>query len=105
MGRFGEARAEEYQELIRQLDEFSALPLQKRAVGRLSRLRSRFQEIVEVDFFESPLQKRAGELLPKADASRVTVQKPETPKITPRDYKSTVWGTRPRPGVNRSPSP
>src|SRR5467141_2117378 len=45
IGRFAEARAREYQELIKQLDAFSALPLQKRAVGRLSRLRSRFQEI------------------------------------------------------------
>src|SRR5712671_2564689 len=102
--RFAEARAQEYQELIRQLDEFSAMPMQKRAVGRLSRLRSRFQEIVEVDFFESPLQKRAGELLAKADAARVTTRKPETRKIDPRDYKSRVWVTRPRPGVDRSAS-
>src|SRR6267378_2614977 len=86
--RFAEARAQEYQELIRQLDEFSALPLEKRAVGRLSRLRSRFQEIVEVDFFESPMQKRAGELLAKADAARVTTRKPEMRKIDPHDYKS-----------------
>jgi hypothetical protein len=104
IGRFAEAREREYQELIGQLDEFSALPPQKQAVGRLSRLRSRFQEIVEVDFFESPLQKRAGELLAKADAARVTTRKPETPKIDPRDYKSRVWVTRPRPGVDRSAS-
>lgn len=104
IGRFADARAQEYQELIRQLDEFSALPLEKRAVGRLSRLRSRFQEIVEVDFFESPLQKRAGELLAKADAARVTTRIPETPKIDPRDYKRRVWVTRPRPGVDRSAS-
>jgi hypothetical protein len=104
IGRFAEAREREYQELIGQLDEFSALPPQKQAVGRLSRLRSRFQEIGEVDFFESPLQKRAGELLAKADAARVTTRKPETPKIDPRDYKSRVWVTRPRPGVDRSAS-
>src|SRR5712671_2853204 len=104
IGRFAEARAQEYGELIRQLDEFSALPLEKRAVGRLSRLRSRFQEIVEVDFFESPMQKRAGELLAKADAARVITRKPETPKTNPRDYKSRVWVTRPRPGVDRSAS-
>src|SRR5467141_2699054 len=84
MGRFAEARAEEYQELIRQLDEFSALPLQKQAVGRLSRLRGRFQEIVEVDFFESPMQKRAGELLAKADAARVATRKIQMPKVEPR---------------------
>ena len=104
IGRFVEARAREYQELIRQLDEFSALSLQKRAVGRLSRLRSRFQEIVEVDFFDSPLQKRAAELLAKADAARVTIRKPDIPKLDPRDYKARVWVTRPRPGVDRSAS-
>jgi hypothetical protein len=104
IARFAEARAREYQELIGQLDEFSALPLQKRAIGRLSRLRSRFQEIVEVDFFGSPLQKRAGELLAKADAARVTTRMSETPKIDPQDYKNRVWVTRPRPGVDRSAS-
>ena len=37
VARFAEARTREYQELIRQLQEFSSLPLQKQAVGRLSR--------------------------------------------------------------------
>src|SRR6202521_255562 len=104
IGRFAEARAREYQELIRRLYEFAALPLQKRAVGRLSRLRSRFQEIVEVDFFDSPLQKRAGELLAKADVARVTSRLPERQKINPRDYKNRVWQPRPRPGGDRSAS-
>src|SRR5580765_6239923 len=36
IGRFVEAREREYQELIEQLDEFSVLPPQKQAVGRLS---------------------------------------------------------------------
>src|SRR6267154_2613724 len=98
IGRFAEARAREYQELIHQLDEFSALSLQKRGVGRLSRLRSRFQEIVEVDFFDSPLQKRAVELLAKADAARVTSRKPDIAKIDPRDYKARLWITRPKIG-------
>jgi hypothetical protein len=104
IGRFAEARAREYQELIRQLDEFSALPLQKRAVGRLSRLRSRFQEIVEVDFFDSPLQKRVGELLAKADAARLTTPTAEARKINSQDYQNRVWVTRPRPGVDRCAS-
>jgi hypothetical protein len=104
IGRFAEARTREYQELIRQLQEFSSLPLQKQAVGRLSRLRSRFQEIVEVDFFDSPLQKRVGELLSRADASRLATRVPETATIRARDYKRKVWVTRPRPGVDRSAS-
>ena len=72
--RFAEARAREYQELIRQLQEFSTLPPQKQAVGRLSRLRSRFQEIVEVDFFASPLQKRVAELLDDQVACTVDLE-------------------------------
>ncbi len=102
--RFAEARTCEYRELIRQLQEFSSLPPQKQAVGRLSRLRSRFQEIVEVDFFESPLQKRVGELFARADAARVATRAPVFAVIRPRDYKGRVWVTRPRPGVDRSAS-
>src|SRR6267154_349595 len=71
IGRFAEARAREYQELIRHLQKFSDIPQPKRALGHLSRLRSRFQEIVEVDFFSSPLQKRAAALLTNADAVRL----------------------------------
>src|ERR1700720_949046 len=104
VARFAEVRAREYQELIRQLQEFSSMPPQKQAVGRLSRLRSRFQEIVEVDFFASPLQKRVAELLARADAARVTTRPQESRKINSRDYKNRVWVTRPRPGVDRSAS-
>jgi hypothetical protein len=104
MERFAEAREREYQELIRQLQEFSSLPPQKQGVGRLSRLRSRFQEIVEVDFFPSPLQKRVGELLSHADAARMATRIPAFAAIRPQDYKIRVWVTRPRPGVDRSAS-
>jgi hypothetical protein len=104
MARFAEARTREYQELIRQLQEFSSLPLQKQAVGRLSRFRGRFQEIVEVDFFGSSLQKRVAELLARADAARVATRAPVFAAIRPRDYKGRVWVTRPRPGVDRSAS-
>jgi hypothetical protein len=104
IARFAEARAREYQELIRELQTFSSLPVQKRAVGRLSRLRSRFQEIVEVDFFDSPLQKRVGDLLAQADEARVTTRVPEAAPTKRQDYKNRVWVTRPRPGVDRSAS-
>jgi len=104
IGRFAEARSREYQELIRQLQEFSSLPLQKQAVSRLSRLRSRFQEIVEVDFFGSPLQKRVAELLASADSARVATPIPAFTTIRPQDYRSRVWVTRPRPGIDRSAS-
>src|ERR1700693_3971970 len=76
IGRFAEARAREYQELIRELQKFSSLPVQK----------------------------RGGELLVRADEARVTARVPETAQIKPQDYKNKVWVTRPRPGVDRSAS-
>ena len=104
IGRFAEARSREYQQLIRELQKFSSSPVPKRSVGRLSRLRSRFQEIVEIDFFDSPLQKRVGELLEQADAARMASRAPAAAPIDPRDYKGRAWVTRPRPGVDRCAS-
>src|SRR5262245_56129191 len=85
-GRFAEARAREYQELIHKLQTFSSTRAEGKGAGRLSRLRNRFQEIVEVDLFDSPLQKRAQELL--EHATRVRASKGGTPnaKIDSRDY-------------------
>jgi hypothetical protein len=104
IGRFAEARVKDYQELIREIQKFTGKPQQDQSVGRLSRLRSRFEEIVEVDFFGSPLQKRVAELLAKADAGRAAKPKQPTARIDRQKYKNRVWVTRPRPGVDRSAS-
>src|SRR5215471_8170176 len=104
VGRFSEARTREYQGLIRVLQALSSRGEEGKRAGRLKRLRNRFQEIVEVDFFDSPLQKRVRELLDQAASSRAA--KPGSPnvKIDPKDYKRRVWVTRPRPGVDRCAS-
>jgi hypothetical protein len=104
IGRFGEARARDYQELIRDLEEFSSMPQPKRSLSRLSRLRARYQEIVEVDFFDSPLQKRVGELLARADEARIRLHTSQATQVNPKDYRERLWVTRPRPGVDRSAS-
>ena len=104
MGRFSEFRTREYQELIRELQAWSSAPSQKRAAGRLSRLKNRFQEIVEIDFFDSPLQERVRELLKRASMSRAAKPVPQNRKISIKDYKGRVWVTRPRPGVDRCAS-
>jgi hypothetical protein len=105
IGRFAEARAREYQELIRELQTFSSTRVEGKGAGRLSRLRNRFQEIVEVDFFDSPLQKRVQELLEQATRSRAAKSgAAANGKINPKDYRGRVWVTRPRPGVDRCAS-
>lgn len=100
VGRFAEARTREYQELIRELQKLSSIPRHKRALGRLRRLHARFREIVEIDFFDSPLQKRVEELFKRADTSPSSTRK--TSSVNPQEYMGRVWVTRPRPGVDRS---
>jgi hypothetical protein len=100
--RFGEVRDRDYQELIRDVQKFSSIARHKRPPGRISRLRARFREILEIDFFGSPLQKRAQALLAQADASPKVA--PQSPKINPKDYVGQLWVTRPRPGIDRSAS-
>lgn len=104
IARFAEARAEEYRELIREIHKLNSMTPQGQGAGRLSRLRSRFQEIVEVDFFDSPLQKRVAELLAQANATRAAQVKRRAVKIDRRQFSNRVWVTRPRPGVDRSAS-
>jgi hypothetical protein len=101
VARFKEARGREYQELIRELQKISSVSLQK-GTGRLNRLRARFREIVEVDFFNNPLQKRAEQLLVRADKPSTSAG--EASKINPREYVNRTWVTRPRPGIDRSAS-
>jgi hypothetical protein len=104
IGRFAEARSREYQDLIREIEKFIAMPQYERGIGKLTRLRSRFQEIVEVDFFRSPLQKRVAELLASADARGSVKPKQLPAKVKCQDYMNRVWVTRPRPGIDRSAS-
>jgi len=102
IGRFAEARARDYQELIRVLRKLSSLSALKRPGNRISRLKTRFREIVEIDFFHSPLQKRVEELLARADTS--PNREENAAKINPREYVCRDWVTRPRPGIDRSAS-
>jgi hypothetical protein len=104
VGRFSEARTREYQQLIEELDALASNLEKARANSRLGRLRTRFQEIVEVDFFDSPLQRRVQELLEQAALSRAVKPMAQSGRINVKDYKGRVWVTRPRPGVDRCAS-
>jgi len=104
IGRFRESRGKNYQELIRELQQALEKGRDEQWARRLTRLRNRFQEIREVDFFSSPLQKRAAELLAAADAKPTAKPISQSGKINPEDFKNRLWVTRPRPGVDRSAS-
>ena len=102
VARFAEARARDYRELIQEVQEMSSVTRHKAVPARVSRLRARFREIVEIDFFGNPLQKRAEELLARAEAPPTAAEK--RPKANPKDFVGRLWVTRPRPGIDRSAS-
>jgi len=101
VARFQDARSRDYQQLIRALQDYSARASARRKPGGLRRLRARFAEVAEIDFFTSPLRKRAEELL-AADGSPASTAQLE--RINPHDYRGRAWVTRPRPGIDRSAS-
>jgi hypothetical protein len=100
--QFSGARNREYQDLIRQIQTIRATS-ERKGEARLSRLRNRFQEIVDVDFFDSPLQERVRALLEEASSLR-SAKAGVRVKVNPKDYKNRMWVTRPRPGVDRCAS-
>ncbi len=104
VARFAEARAREYRELGRELQEVSSTPPQDRTIRRLSRIKSRFREIVEIDFFRSPLQKRVEAQIAGLDASRSAPGTKQDARVSPKEYRGRLWVTRPRPGIDRSAS-
>jgi hypothetical protein len=102
VGRFAEARARDYQVLIRELRKLASVPPPKRSAARLSRLRQRFQEIVAIDFFGSPLRGRVEELLETVNSpSPLASPTADLGKFSRKNCRGRLWVTRPRPGVDR----
>ena len=102
ISRFGEAREHDYQELLHELQRISTVAPTNVPPGRISRLRARFREIVEIDFFGCPFGERVEQLLSRVEAPP-KVEEPAS-RIRLKDYIGRVWVTRPRPGIDRSAS-
>jgi hypothetical protein len=88
---FVDARSKEYEALLRDVKK-------KKASDNLSRLRRRLQEIVDLDFFASPLRSRVETVLaalenPPAETKSI--------KHGKREFHARTWVTRPRPGIDR----
>ena len=104
-GRFNEARTRDYQGLIKEIEKITSSSSSSRHMVQLGRLRSRFQEIASIDFFECPLQKRAAELISRAEGGTAKSQASVMFGTSRRqDYQRKVWVTRPKPGIDRSAS-
>jgi hypothetical protein len=95
---FLEARGKDYEAMIRELKRYKGAS----KPGQLSRLRRRFEEIVAIDFFNSPLRSRVEQLLANADA-RPDIDAAAGKRTSRRkkEFQKRTWMTRPRPGIDR----
>jgi hypothetical protein len=97
--QFRKVRATDYMELIKDLQKLK--PSAKGPSAQVLRLRRRFEEIVAIDFFTSPLRRKAEEALAQAEQ---TGTKPSVSKKgvgSKAEYQKRTWITRPRPGIDR----
>ncbi len=100
--RFVKARSHDYQELLRELRQFGSVSRANRSSSRLGRLRQRFQEVVAIDFFHSPLRDPVQELLDHLqNGAQSSPASQVTGTVSAKNYHARVWITRPRPGVDR----
>jgi len=64
---FIEARSRDHQKLLHDLRKLLSSPSSQRSAGALKRIRRRFLELQDIDFFASPLRSKLENLLARAD--------------------------------------
>jgi hypothetical protein len=97
--QFRRARSGDYSAVLEELQKVK--PSAMGAAGQIARLRRRFDEIVAVDFFESPIRGKVENALTQAEQPAVKAKTARKGKASKADYQNRTWITRPRPGVDR----
>jgi hypothetical protein len=104
---FNDARARDYDEIAEPLtllikDTKGRKASPEMFSRRLQRLRHRFQEIYEIDFFESSRGQDLGRLFRQAESVESNKRGPERKeRLRTGDYQGKTWITRPRPEIDR----
>jgi len=99
-GMFEEARSRDYQKLLHEVKKLLALSPSRRPGGRLNRIRRRFLDLQDIDFFENRLRTKLENLLAQADESGAQKTSGKA-KRKSGEYVNRLWMTRPRPGIDR----
>lgn len=97
---FVEARSHDYQKLLHETKKLLALAPSRRGTGPLNRIRRRFLELQDIDFFGNPLRSKLESVLAHADESE-TPKPGRGAKRKSGEYVNRLWMTRPRPGIDR----
>jgi hypothetical protein len=106
---FSAARASDYKELAAACQEVLSPKSKKRTgvelEGELAKFKRRFNEIKEIDYFNSPGDYEAQLMLERLQKSLAPQKGGAPPRILePKDFQGKVWLTRPRPGIDRAGS-
>lgn len=101
-GKFREERKSDYVQVIRELQSLKSA--QPGFSAQLSRIKKRVEEIVAIDFFESPLRTKVKEALLRTERPATQAVLPCKGRLSRQDYQNRVWLTRPRPGIDRTAS-
>jgi hypothetical protein len=97
--RFIDARSRDYQKLLHEGKKMLALSPSRRSKGGVTRIRRRFQELRDVDFFENPLRTKLEKLLAQLDKTDAGERRTKYGKSG--KYLNRLWMTRQRPGIDR----
>jgi hypothetical protein len=97
--RFRESRKPDYVALIREIQALK--PSESAFSTQLARLKRRLEEIIEIDFFDSPLRSKAQEALHLAERPAGSSVRTRKGQLNKDDFQGRVWITRPRPGIDR----
>jgi hypothetical protein len=97
---FNEARTREYQLLEKELKKFAKPRNRDKSQPSILRLKRRLQQIVEIDFFGSPIRARIEEVVQQLESDGNQEESSEGTQ-TPKDYVGRTWITRPQPGIDR----
>jgi hypothetical protein len=100
--RFNKARDKEYAALNKALRALTPRGRKSAAqdfANELARMRHQFNELREIDFFNSPRAQDIEMLLRKME--RTGKSTGALPKIDPKNYRDRTWLTRPRPEIDR----
>ena len=104
---FNDARSRDYDELVEPLnslikDTKTRKESPESFANQLQKLRQHFQEIRDIDYFESSRGEDLHRLFEKAESLGAPRKRPETKeRLRIENYRSKVWITRPRPEIDR----
>ena len=97
--QFREARAADYAALMEEIGKLK--PSGAGKTSQSGRWRKRFEEIVLIDFFQSPRRASVEDAIAKVERGHAKTKEPPSSKVSKAEYQNRTWLTRPRPGIDR----